>query len=156
MRKSLLVLVVGSAILLSSSVAQAADNWVGTWKLNVTKSKYSPGPAPKSQRLKFEASQGAIKLTTDAVDAQGKATQGGYTSKFDGQDVRWAGNPDADTASPRRIDDNSYQNVWRKGGKATVTSKGVVSRDGKTLTIIQTGTDAQGRTVNTTGVYDKQ
>ena len=41
-------------------------------------------------------------------------------------------------------------------GTVTVTSKGVVSRDGKTLTITQTGTDAQGRTVNTIGEYDKQ
>ncbi len=156
MRKILFVLAVGSGILLASSAAIAADNWVGTWKLNVAKAKYSPGPAPRSQMLKFETSQGAIKLTTDTVDAQGKATPGAYTSKFDGQEVRWAGNPDADTASPKRIDDNSYQNVWKKGGKVTITSKGVVSRDGKTLTITQTGTDAQGRTVNTIGVYDKE
>ncbi len=38
----------------------------------------------------------------------------------------------------------------------TVTAKAVVSADGKTLTITQTGTDSQGRAVNTTAVYDKQ
>ena len=27
--------------------AQAADPIVGTWKLNVSKSKYDPGPAPE-------------------------------------------------------------------------------------------------------------
>jgi hypothetical protein len=37
--------------------------------------------------------------------------------------------------------------------KATTTGKAVVSNDGKTLTITQTGTDAQGRTVNSTAVF---
>jgi hypothetical protein len=45
----------------------AADNWVGTWKLNVSKSKFSPGPAPKSQMLKQEPWEGGVKLTTDTM-----------------------------------------------------------------------------------------
>ena len=158
MQKRLLVLAVAAccAMLISSSRALAADNWVGSWKLNGAKSKHSPGPAPKSQTLKFEASPAGITLTSDGVDAQGNATHGGYVSKFDGQSVPWAGNPDADTASPRRIDDNRYENIWKKGGKVTVTARVVVSRDGKTLTVTQTGKDSQGRTVNTTAVYDRQ
>lgn len=138
------------------SLAFAAENWVGSWKLNAAKSKYSPGPAPKSLTLKFERSQGGIKLSSDGIDAQGKATHGEYVSKFDGQDVPWTGNPDADTAGAKRIDDNSYENVWKKGGKATVTARAAVSADGKTLTVTQTGKDAQGRSVNITSVYDKQ
>jgi hypothetical protein len=138
------------------SLAFAAENWVGTWKLNAAKSKYSPGPAPKSQTLKFERSQGGIKLTSDAIDAQGKALHGEYVSKFDGQDVPWTGNPDADTAGAKRIDDNSYENVWKKAGKVTMTARITVSADGKTLTVTQTGKDSQGRSVNTTAVYDKQ
>jgi len=143
-------------MLLASSTAVAADNWLGTWKLNLAKSKFSPGPAPKSLTLKFEASQDGIKLTSDGVDADGKPTHGSYTSKFDGKDVPWAGNPNADTASPKRIDANSYQNTWKKDGKVTVTAKAVVSADGKTLTVTQTGKNAKGEAVNTTAVYDRQ
>jgi hypothetical protein len=62
----------------------------------------------------------------------------------------------ADTASPKRIDDNSYENTWKKGGKATVTAKVSVSADGKTLTVTQTGTDPQGKEVHSVAVYDKQ
>jgi len=145
-----------SVMLLASSTAVAADNWLGTWKLNLAKSKFSPGPAPKSLTLKFEASQDGIKLTSDGVDADGKPTHGSYTSKFDGKDVPWAGNPNADTASPKRIDANSYQNTWKKDGKVTVTAKAVVSADGKTLTVTQTGKNAKGEAVNTTAVYDRQ
>ena|SRR6266566_5824032 len=158
MRKSLLMvsLAACSAIVLSSSVALAAENWLGAWKLDVAKSKFVPGPGPKSQTLKFEATTDGIKLTVDRVSAEGKATHGGYVSKFDGQDVPVEGNPDADMVSPKRIDDNSYENIWKKGGKATITAKAVVSKDGKTLTVTLTGTDSQGRTVNSTAVYKKQ
>src|SRR5258706_5928816 len=142
--------------LISGSLALAGDNWVGTWKLNVAKSKYSPGPAPKSQTLKFEATPAGTKLTADGVGADGTATHSSYTSKWDGKDVAWEGNPDADTASPKKIDDNSYSNTWKKGGKATVAANVVVSKDGKTLTVTQTGKNAKGEAVNTTGVYEKQ
>jgi flavin-dependent dehydrogenase len=54
-----------------------------------------------------------------------------------------------------KIDDHSYQVVSKKGGKVTITSKVVVSADGKTRTTTQTGTDAQGRPVNNTIVYEK-
>ena len=158
MRKGLFVgaLVVSAAMVFSTSVLLAADNWVGTWKLNVEKSKFSPGPAPKSLTLKFEATKDGIKLTSDGVGADGKATHGTYTSKFDGKDVPWAGNPDADTAVAKKIDDNSYENVWKKGGKVTVTAKVVVSKDGKTLTVSQTGKNAKGEAVAITMVLEKQ
>ena len=158
MRKTLFVgsLAVCLVMLLSSSTLLAADNWLGTWKLNVAKSKYVPGPAPKSETLKFVASGDAITLTHDEVDAEGKPAHGSYTAKFDGKDVPWAGNPDADTASPKRIDANSYENTWKKGGKVTVNAKGVVSKDGKTLMVSQTGKNAKGETVNNTAVFERQ
>ena len=135
MRKSLLMVSLAAccAIVLSSSVALAAENWLGTWKLDPAKSKYSPGPGFKSLMLKFEATPAGIKLTTDGVRADGKAIHGGYVSKFDGKDVPWAGNPNADTAAPKKIDDNSYENTWKKAGKVTIVARVVVSNDGKTL-----------------------
>jgi hypothetical protein len=157
MRKSLLrVSLVCCAVVLSSSVALAAENWLGTWKLNAAKSKYSPGPALKSLTLKFEATPGGIKFTGDGVSADGKAVHSMFLSKFDGKDVPYEGNPDADTASPKKIDENSYDNTWKKGGKATITAKVVVSADGKTMTITQVGTNAKGEAVNNTIVYNKQ
>jgi hypothetical protein len=158
MRKNLLMVSLAAccAFVLSSSVALAAENWLGTWKLDVAKSKYSPGPAPKSLTLKFEATADGIKLTSDGVNAEGNPTHGEYVSKFDGKDVPWKGNPDADTASAKKIDDNSYENVWKKDGKTTITAKAVVSKSGKTLTVTLTGTNAKGQTVNNTAVYDRQ
>jgi hypothetical protein len=144
------------AILVSASVADARENWLGTWKLNVAKSKYSPGPGPKSLTLKFETTPEGVKLTSEGVSAEGKATKASYQSKYDGTTVAFEGNPDAETAAPKKIDDNTYENAWTKGGKVTIATKGVVSADGKTLTVTMTGTNAKGQAVSNTAVYDKQ
>jgi hypothetical protein len=143
-------------IALSSAVALAGDNWLGTWKMNAAKSKFSPGPGPKSLTLVFESTADGIKLTSDGVRADGTPSHGEYLSKFDGADVPWTGNPDADTAAVKKIDDNTYENVWKKDGKPTISAKAVVSKNGKTLTTFNKGTNAKGQTVNNTVVYDRQ
>ena len=157
MQKNLFVrsLLVGAAALALGTAAFAGENWVGTWKLNAAKSKLG-AVAVRAQTLTFEATPAGIKLTSDGTDAQGKAMKGGYTSKFDGKDVPWAGNPMADTASPKKVDDNTYENVWKMGGKATVSATVAVSKDGKTLTVTQTGKDPSGAEVSSVAVYDRQ
>ena len=158
MRKNLLIVSLAAccAIVLSSALAFAGENWLGTWKLNLAKSKYNPGPGPKSQTLKFESTQDGIRLTSEGVTSEETATHGGYVSKFDGKDVAWEGNPDADMASAKKFDDDSYENTWKKAGKTTIVSKVVVSKDGRTLMVTQTGTDSKGRAVINTSVYDKK
>jgi hypothetical protein len=136
--------------------AFASDNWVGSWKLNAAKSTFASEAVVRAQTLKFEATPAGIQLTSEGTDAQGKPMQGQYTSKFDGKDVAWTGNPLADMASPKRIDDNSYENVWKSAGKATMMAKVVVSKDNKTLTITQTPTGAQGGAAGSVAVYDRQ
>ncbi len=159
MKKSLILscLAVGAAVLASASSARAADNWVGTWKLNVARSKFVPGPPPQSMTIRFEpATGGGIKLTADGVNGEGKATHFEYTAPFDGTDTPWIGNPNADSAAPRRIDANRYENFWKKDGKVVVTVSVTVSADGKTLTVIQRGKDAQGAVMDMTEVFERQ
>jgi hypothetical protein len=156
MKKSPVLYGLAVTALAVASTALAADNWMGTWKLNVAKSKFSPGMALQSQTIKFEPAGESIKLTGDSVNAEGTAMHTEYTSKFDGKDVPWTGNPNADMASPKRLDANRYENIWKKDGKATIHSKVKVSADGKTLTITQTGKNASGKAVKSTLVFDRQ
>src|SRR5215470_758712 len=88
MRTRLAVMCVGllAALVFFTATAIAADMLTGTWKLNVAKSKYSPGPAPQSNTVKFEGVDGGIKLTADGVDSQGKKTHNEYSAKYDGKD----------------------------------------------------------------------
>ena len=46
--------------------------------------------------------------------------------------------------------------MWKKDGKVVMTGKSVISADGKTTTVTQTGKDPQGRTINNVIIYDKQ
>lgn len=145
-----------SLVLMGSAATQAADNWAGTWKLNLAKSKYSPGPAPKSNVAKLEASDGGIKSAAEGVGADDKPTHTEFAAKFDGKDYPYKGNAAYDTIVVKRIDDNTYEGTLKGKGKATMTSRNVISKDGKTRTQTQTGTDAQGKAINNTVVYDRQ
>jgi hypothetical protein len=139
-----------------ASVAAQSNPILGTWKLNVAKSKYSPGPAPQSQTNKYDAWDGGLKLTTDGVDAKGAKTHSEYAAKFDGKPYPFTGNPNADMITLKRVDDRTLETQWSKGGKPTILSRSVISADGKTRTITQTGVNAQGQKVNNVIVYERQ
>ena len=156
-RGLVLFALVSAALISLGSVAFAADNNIGTWKLNVAKSTYSPGPAPQSQTVKIEAwGEDGVKFTSDGVGPDGKPTHMEFQAKYDGKDNPFKGNPDADTIAYKRTDANTIEAVTKLKGKVTINARAVVSNDGKTRTLTQTGQDAQGRAVKTVAVYDKQ
>ena len=62
------VMVVGMLTMaLGVASAQAPIPGLGTWKLNVAKSKYSPGPTPKSLTVTFAAAGQGVKAVIDGV-----------------------------------------------------------------------------------------
>jgi len=136
--------------------AQSKDPFAGTWRLNVAKSKYSPGPAPKSIASTYEAAGQGYKVSVKTEAASG-ATQYSYATNLDGKDSPVTGNnPNADMLAVRRIDARTLESVSKKGGKVTITQRNVVSADGKTRTVTTTGTDPQGRKVNNVAVFERQ
>lgn len=160
-----------SAVLLLAVVAlltarvSAGDPRAGTWKLNIAKSKYSPGPPPTGPNTqKIEAVENGIKMVADGVNAKGQKTHNEYTVKYDGKDYpshpMLDGKPDpnaADTTiSAKRIDDYTYESTTKSKGVVLVTIKEVISKDGKTRTATITGKNAQGQEVNNVVVYEKQ
>lgn len=155
--RTLAGVVVGCFLLASPAIGQSQDPWLGTWKLNAAKSKYSPGLPPKSSTLVSVAVEGGFKQTVDTVMATlGLPTHSEVTARFDGKDTPVKGNANADTSAYTKIDSRSYEVVSKKNGKVTLTSRVVVSADGKTRTVTQTGVDAQGKKVNNYLVYDRQ
>jgi hypothetical protein len=145
------------SVLMLGVTVMAADSNIGTWKMNPAKSKFSPGPAPKSQTLKIEAwGPDGVKYTADGVDAEGKPSHWEMQAKYDGKFVPFTGNPDADMLAYKRIDANTVEATTTLNGKPSQTTKIVVSANGKTRTLTQTGKDAKGQTVHNVVVYDKQ
>jgi hypothetical protein len=134
----------------------AADPVVGTWKLNTAKSKYTPGPAPKSATVTYEETADGIKRSGESVDADGKTSSFTYTAKYDGKDYPVSGSDLYDTIAPKRINDHTTAATLKKAGKLVHAARRVVSKDGKVMTITMTGTNAKGEKVHNVAVYDKQ
>jgi hypothetical protein len=137
--------------------AQASDPRIGTWKLNVAKSKYTPGPPPQSQMLKIEPSGQGEKVTSEVVAADGASTtMTVYTANFDGKDYPLTGSPMADMVSLKRIDARTTERTDKKGGTVAQTIRRVVSADGKTMNVTVKGKNAQGQEMSNVIVFEKQ
>lgn len=151
------VIGVFTTALAGAALAQAADPQIGTWKLNVAKSTFNPGPAPKSGTTTIEAAGAGAKVIVDQAAADGTARHWEFTANYDGKDVPIVGtNPDADTVARTRVDANTVQTISKKAGNVVTTQQSTVSADGKTRTVTTKGVNAAGKAVNNTAVYERQ
>jgi hypothetical protein len=141
--------------LLFGAAAFAADAVVGTWKLNVAKSKFS-STAPKSvTRVYTEGADGTI-LDQKLVGADGKEMSMHVSLTYDGKERPITGNPDADSGSGKAIDAHTSDFTLKRGAKVVGNVHRVVAADGKTLTVNNKGTHADGKPYDDTLVFDKQ
>lgn len=140
-----------------TALAQSGSSEIGTWKLNVAKSKYIQGDPPKSSTTKITAAGAGVKIVTDAVSADGTVRHSESSSNYDGKDSPIVGNSqNGDVVARTRVNATTIRSVFKNGGKVTVTSISVISEDGKTRTTTATGTNALGKAVNSVQVYEKQ
>ena len=137
-------------------LAQTQEAFYGLWKVDLSKSKYSPGPAPKSNMKKYEPWKDGFKATQDMVTAKGEKVHVEVIAKVDGKDYPGTGSPDADTYAFKKLDARTYEVTQKKDGKVTIVAKMVVAPDGKSRSIVQTGKNAKGEPVNNQIHWDKQ
>jgi hypothetical protein len=126
---------------------------IGTWKLNLDKSKFSPGPPPRSGTLTYTQDGQNIRNTAQVTNPTPTVV---FMHIYDGQPHPSTGSPNADASAYTRVDANTVIFTRLKAGKLVATGTGVVSQDGKTFTVTTTGTLPNGQSVNSIGVYDKQ
>ena len=114
------------------STAQAPQSLAGRWKVNIAKSKADPGPLTRSQTGSWETvSGGGMKNVVDSVDVAGKKSHTEAVTMFDG-------------------------NAVDVKGSARPTTRATISADGRTRTTVATGTNADGKSVNNTTVWERQ
>lgn len=153
----LIAAAVGVASMSIAGFAQTPpDPFVGTWTLNVAKSTYSPGPAPKSGSVTITATGDNVKVAVSGVSGTGDKVAWSYAANHDGKEHAATGNPDADVVVLKRINARSVEVTNKKAGKTTLVNTRSVAADGKTMTVTTTGTNAQGQKVNNVQVFDKQ
>jgi hypothetical protein len=140
---------------LGAAMCFAADPQMGTWKLNATKSKITPGTL-KFTTVTFKNMFGKVKVAGDGIDADGKPVHTEWTGNFDGKDYPVTGDPISDTRSYTKVDDRTLDLTVKKGGKVIDTGRIVVSADGKSRTVTVSGTTPKGKKFKNVVVYDKQ
>jgi len=150
-------LIAGAAFvgLITSGLAMAQGNpFAGTWKLNVAKSHFDPGPSPKSQTRTWESSG---KVFVEGINGAGKPATHKFTIKPDGKDYPSVGATDeGETVSTKRIDAHTVQATFKRGGKPLETARYSISKDGKVLTLEAKSTAANTRSFRNVEVSDRQ
>lgn len=136
----------------------AADVFLGTWKLDLSKSKYSPGPAPKSVTTTYTADGDWILLKGETVAADGKAATTSTRYKRDGKEYPYKGaNVTGNgTISVKATDDHHTVATIKSDGKVVSTINSTISKDGKTRTMVTEGTTTDGKKLSNTAVFTRQ
>ena len=134
------------------------DPFLGTWKLNVLKSRFVPGPARKSETRIVVTGPTGMKVSVDRVNGDGSTQEFEYTTNLDNKSYPITGDGPygADSIAANLTAPNTIQSTLKKGGKVVATATALVSSDGKVLTITTKGTDASGKHFTNVSVYDKQ
>ena len=141
------VLAMAAAGGLALAAAGTPDPVIGSWELNIAKSKFTTGPVLKSQSRTYSQSGDSIAVVIKSVGSDGKEMTMQTTYKLDGKDYPVTGAPGWDTISGKQVDSNTAEFTVKKGGKVIGKISRTVSKDGKTLTSRQNTTTAKGELV---------
>jgi hypothetical protein len=156
MKTRTIALILG--LILAAGALYAANPIEGTWKLNESKSKLTPGTSKNTKVVYDSKRLGRDKwdVTGDGVDADGKPVHSEWKGKFDGKDYEVTGDPNSDMRSYTKVNDQTLNMTVKKGGKVTATGRIAVSADGKSRVVTLNGTTAKGKKFTNTAVYDKE
>jgi hypothetical protein len=150
---------VAFAMLAMTTIALAADNTTGTWKLNTEKSKLPSGMSPiTSLTLVREAADGGTKISAKGERADGSKIDSVSSAKYDGKEVSVTGTGTPwDTTSLKQVNANTLvEERTKKGGAYHATVRHVVSKDGKVMTSRAKGVGPDGKPFTSIAVFDKQ
>ena len=150
-KNNLMFVLITTAVMLSP-----ADGFMGTWKQNMAKSTYSPGPAPKSATYIHTQDGDWIIQKCEFINSEGKSISTTTRFKRDGKEYPYTSFSGAQkTITSKRINAQTNESIVKYGiEKETV--RDVLAADGKTITRTITGTDTKGQQVRENQVYEKQ
>jgi len=136
--------------------AADVDPALGTWVLNLSKSRFDPGPPPKSLVVRFQPDPKGVKSTSERVDAEGKKSIVVYTAAYDGKEYPVTGSEAVDTVLLRKHDNGKVERVDRKGGAIVQSFLRSISEDGRTMTVTHKAKGANGALQHNRLVFDRR
>jgi hypothetical protein len=152
----IVITLLGLAIIVPQSAFAQNDPLIGTWKLNLAKSTYSPGRPPRSNTITFEAVEGGRRSTVETIDAQGSSSKRVTLEFDDGKFHPVTDVPAFDAQATKRVDESTTWVIRTKAGKVVQTLILAVSTDGKTASLTVAGVTANGLPLYNVNVWDKQ
>jgi len=168
------LIMIGCSTLIAQRPAQTPNPIIGTWKQDMEKSTYNPGPPPSkgtySVRQYAAGEDGSIVAITMNVDDRGLPSLGAISAaNYDGREyvqhtvatlATSLGShigPKLDrTISYKYVDAYTVQIVQKQDGEIVASSSRTISRDGKTMTDRSDYTNAAGQHVTNALVFEKQ
>jgi hypothetical protein len=147
---------VGIAVLFAVAASAATDPFVGTWTLNLQKSKYPPRTLPKRMVIQMEAAGDGIRYRSETIDANGRTSTAEYVAGYDGKEAIVKGGVGLMLpVSLKRVDSNTVEASYMRGFQVVATSRRIVSKDGRVMTVTTTSKDKSGNSVTNIGIYDR-
>lgn len=130
---------------------------LGTWKLNVAKSTFTPGPGWRSQTRTYStAPGGGVLISWTGVGAHGEAMHVRFISRLDGKDYPMKGSANYDTLNAVAVDPFTVKSEEKRDGKVVGVAMRKISADGKVMTITDDGTNRKGEKFSQVLVFDRQ
>jgi hypothetical protein len=145
---STLLLTLCTAILLAAQ-SGASDPFLGTWKLDVSKSKFDPGPPLQSETVSI-GRDGKVEVQNTGANGQNEDWSYMYVQD---QEVPITGMDNSSVKESRH--NNRIEHTWKFNGQ-NYTGKAVISKDGKTMTYTLDGTMQDGKHEHDVMVFEKQ
>jgi hypothetical protein len=135
----------------------AADNpYLGTWKLNTTKSKGTPGTVSKESTIVFESAGNGVKRTVTGLDGDGQKMDTSATIPWDGMEHKVDRPMGTAMVAVKSVNDHTINVTVKVNDKVVSSGRVIVSKDGKTMTSTFKGEDPKGRKIDNVEVYEKQ
>jgi hypothetical protein len=141
---------------------QWPEGMIGTWLLNVEKSKFSGAPLKSAYRTFDYTADGQVLITWQMVSQEGNHRFGHWLVKLEGADgvgmerTRDTGSIPTNVAFVKQTDPETLEITAQRYGKTIWLGSFKVSPDGKTLYWKLKTTPEPGRTPSVTDwVYDK-
>jgi hypothetical protein len=156
-RLSSLAVVVALLALVSAASAEGLKSYVGTWKLNLAKSKTEAWVSKTQTRVYEDWGGGLLHMHYEGTDAQGNPTLAEFVARFDGKAYPYVfrGAPSASTITNTRVDDRTFTFIVLADGKTSYSGTHTIAADGKSYTNTYK-TNGKGEPSSAALVYDKQ
>jgi hypothetical protein len=151
-------LVLALTVLSFTGTLVAADAFTGTWKLNVAKSKFAAGMEVKDVTAVIAEEGANLVVTVKGTAGDGKPISVKYTFPAKGGAVNYTEGAPASgaTVTSKKVNASTIDSTSSLNGKEVGSTHAVIAADGKTVTRVVKGADAQGKAYQNTEVYERQ